>query len=261
MKIALISFEPVWEDADSSMKKCISLFQRLKKFNLEVCIFPESTLTGFSFSGLNEVSSLSESKYVKLMMEAAKDMGIVLVFGLFHKCDENSKIFNSALVLNRNGDLILRYDKLHLFSPGREDRFISRGSNLGTFAVADTSFGVSICYDLRFPELYSLMAAKCSILINIANWPSQRNDHWSTLLRARSIENQAYVVGVNRYGFDGDQNFFEGRSLVFDPWGELLKPDIVEDEVSVYDVDLTRVKQVRGYFPVIQDRRFKPVLK
>jgi predicted amidohydrolase len=260
MKMALISFDPIWDDFDKSIVKCIDTVNRLEKLGAEICIFPESTLTGFSFSNLSEVKSIQDSESTRFFMQVASRLQANIIFGLFHKCYESNKVFNSAIVINNQGIVVSRYDKLHLFSPGGEEEVVSRGNSLALSEVGSVLIGLSICFDLRFPEMYSSMSGSCPLIINIANWPSQRSAHWVTLLRARSIENQAYFVGVNRYGYDGDGNFYCGDSMVFDPWGEIVEPKVIDKEISLYDLDLRKVDEIKSNFSIAKSRRFRSSL-
>jgi predicted amidohydrolase len=105
--------------------------------------------------------------------------------------------------------------------------------------------------------MYTAMSPFCDVVLNLANWPSVRSNHWQTLLRARAIENQLFLIGVNRYGLDKEGTFFAGDSMIYDPWGDLVHPEFTRDHLSVYSLNLDLVSSVRNSFPVSRDRRFK----
>ena len=114
---------------------------------------------------------------------------------------------------------------------------------------------MSICYDLRFPELYQQLSKSNLILVNIANWPNTRITHWKTLLKARSIENQSFMIGVNRTGSDGNGLEYEESSLVFSPSGEEIYPLEISDEIKIFDLDLNIAMDSRKRFPFKNDRK------
>lgn len=117
------------------------------------------------------------------------------------------------------------------------------------------TIGLTICYDLRFPELYSALGKQCDLIINIANWPARRIDHWHALLKARTIENQIYIVGVNRISKDGKGLEYVKSSQVVNPNGELLNPDMSEDVVDIVDIDPEYVGQFKKILSTTQDRK------
>jgi predicted amidohydrolase len=117
------------------------------------------------------------------------------------------------------------------------------------------SIGLTICYDLRFPELYSSLGTQSELVVNIACWPSQRLDHWTTLLKARAIENQIFMVGVNRIGSDGNGQHYMKSSMIFNPNGIKLEPIHSEDELDVFDLDISTLTDFKSRFSTTQDRK------
>ena len=113
---------------------------------------------------------------------------------------------------------------------------------------------MTVCYDLRFPEIYSALATKTDIIVNIANWPEKRIEHWATLLRARAIENQIFIVGVNRIGSDPNNHNYVKSSVVINPNGEVLESIHTELELDIYEVDKAILTEFRSKFSTTQDR-------
>ena len=135
-----------------------------------------------------------------------------------------------------------------------------QGKNLVNLNLDETTVGLSICYDLRFPGLFRANQMNPKVLVNIANWPSQRDHHWDALLMARAIENQAFAVGVNRSGIDGEGETYSGKSKVYSPQGSQIAEAFHEGLVSTYNIELSAVDSLREKFNTICDDRFHYVL-
>ncbi|MCR4431012.1 MAG: carbon-nitrogen family hydrolase [Tepidanaerobacteraceae bacterium] len=164
-------------------------------------------------------------------------------------------VFNSSYVINRDGEIVARYDKVHRFRLMEEDRYLSPGKEAVTFELDGIPCGIIICYDLRFPEFVrklALLGAK--VLFIPAQWPRPREIHWKLLNIVRAIENQFFVVAVNRAGKDGKEEF-PGMSLVVDPWGEVLLEGSDRQEVLTATLDLSRIDHARRKITVFEDRR------
>jgi len=148
------------------------------------------------------------------------------------------------------------YAKIHPFSFAGEDEVLEAGGRLGTVSVGALRLGASICYDLRFPELYAAMAPACNAAIAIANWPARRIAHWRSLLVARAIENQFFMLGVNRTGIDGNQLAYEKSTMAVCPDGTLLEPLVAGEEMDIYDIDTEAAARYRAEFPTMRDKRY-----
>ena len=154
------------------------------------------------------------------------------------------------------GEVIVDYDKIHLFGLMGEDQFLQAGHQPSTFVLDGIQAASVICYDIRFPEwIRTLMSGGAKVLFVVAEWPTERVAQWEILLRARAVENQAFVVAVNRVG-KGDLDSFSGHSLVINPLGEVILqvPDNQEGVFSTC-LDWSEVEKVRGQIPVFADRK------
>ena len=147
-----------------------------------------------------------------------------------------------------------RYAKIHPFSYAGEDRHYRAGTEFLTVTVEDLRVSVFICYDLRFADEFWALAPATDLYAVVANWPEPRREHWRALLRARAIENQAYVVGVNRVG-EGDGIRYTGDSVILDPLGRPLAEASLTETVLVCEADAGEVKRVRDRYPFLADRR------
>jgi predicted amidohydrolase len=170
--------------------------------------------------------------------------------------EDQGSYFNSAILVYR-GKFIGHYRKIHLFKPMLEHKFLSIGGfpKEQVFSVEDIKIGLLICYDLRFPEVSRLLALKnAQILVYVAEFPNPRKNIWLDLLKARAIENQIYVVGVNRIGTDPKYSFF-GHSCIIDPLGEMIKVGTDKEEIISTEIDLGMIDRSREVINTYEDRK------
>lgn len=249
MKISLLQYNPVWEDKKSNQQKIARLIDDYNE-KTDLLIMPEMTLTGFTMNS-NEFGEKIPGDSFNYFSSIAKSRNIYVISGIIHTV--NYQHYNALLLLKKNGELLSEYRKIHPFTFATEDKFYSAGNKPEIALVDDWKLGLSICYDLRFPELYRLYGKeKVNLIVNIANWPITRIEHWRTLLKARAIENQCYVVGVNRVGKDKKVEY-NGFSGIFSPMGEELLS--VENKEGIFSVEISldEVKMVREKFPFLDD--------
>jgi predicted amidohydrolase len=253
MKIALVSLNQKWEDKSANLLRCEELTKKAKLLGAKLIIFPEMTLTGFSMNTSHSEEFADKSPSVKAFSKLAKDNQIAVVAGVVLKL--GAKPSNALVAFSDDGEEHARYFKIHPFSFAKEDEHFQSGSQLAKMTMPEFKFGFSICYDLRFPELYSAMAKDCDVLVNIANWPKRRVDHWRTLLKARAIENQVFVIGVNRVGMDANGLEYEHSSLIVNANGEFLQPLLSESEIDIYEINRQYLVDFRSSFSTRQDRQ------
>ncbi|MFT8322621.1 MAG: nitrilase-related carbon-nitrogen hydrolase, partial [Bacillus sp. (in: firmicutes)] len=153
------------------------------------------------------------------------------------------------------GELVHTYDKLHLFQLMDEHKYLQSGTEDGLFKLDHQTFAGLICYDIRFPEWIRTHTTKgAEALFVVAEWPLPRLAHWRSLLIARAIENQCYVIACNRSGTDPN-NVFAGHSMIIDPWGEVLAEASEKSEIVHGTIDMEKVKEVRKMIPIFADRK------
>lgn len=251
MKISLVQFSADWENKSSSMKKIDNLMKGNSRLG-KMVIFPEMTLTGFTMNASSMAESM-KGKSLNFFSKFAVEKKVHVFTGIIEK--SGNGFFNTLVHIDANGKLKTKYRKIHPFSFSKEDKFYSKGKKLNITEVDGWKIGLSICYDLRFPELYRLYAKeKVDLIINIANWPIARIEHWRTLLKARAIENQCYIAGVNRVGKDLKLNY-SGFSSVFDPMGKEIVSMKDEEKIITAEIDKDYVKEVRKKLPFLEDMR------
>lgn len=252
MKVALISLDQKWEDKPDNLARCDQLASKAAHHGAELVIFPEMTLTGFSMDTQKNAEQPDDSPTFNAFQNISTQNQIHIVFGLALK--HGDKAANTLMHVSPAGQLLARYTKIHPFTFAGEDQFFVRGNDLAVADIGQLIFGYTICYDLRFPEIYSALASQCNVIVNIANWPKRRVHHWRALLQARAIENQTYVIGVNRVGTDGNGLEYEKSSGVFNANGELLVPFLSEAEIDIFDIDYASLHQFKESFNTFRDR-------
>ena len=248
MKIALVQYSPAWEDKEINKKKILSLIQDIT--GVELFIFPEMTLTGFTMKS-EEMSETIQGESFRFFSSIAKDKSANIFAGIIER--RNIRIYNTLIHIRPDGNLLKLYRKVHPFSYSAENEHYDAGAKPAMTKIKKWKVGLTICYDLRFPELFRKYGKKRAYLIvNIANWPDTRIEHWRTLLKARAIENQCYVAGINRVGKDPKLNYV-GYSSVFDPMGKEIVAVENEEKVIIVELDKNYVNEVREKFPFLDD--------
>jgi len=253
MNIALISLNQIWESKTANLKQCNFYIQKASENKADLVIFPEMTLTGFSMNTALIAEKEDRSDTVKEFQKMANKYRISVIFGVVFSDQDRST--NNLVFIKKNGQLGSKYKKIHPFSYSGEGEVYKGGDQIVVQNFMDINIGLTICYDLRFPEIYTALGNTCDIVINIANWPKKRVDHWKTLLKSRAIENQLFCIGVNRTGLDGNDLEYEESSLVFNADGESLPPSYTHKLMNIFVVDLHWTKLFKGKFNTRQDRK------
>ncbi len=248
MKIALIQYNPEWENKEANKKKILSMIKDIE--GTDLLIFPEMTLTGFTMKS-REMSETIQGDSYRFFSSIASEKSSNIFAGVIER--RNNRNYNTLIHIKSDGHLVKLYRKVHPFSYSSENEHYYAGSKPAITKIRKWNVGLTICYDLRFPELFRKYGKKRThLIVNIANWPDTRIEHWRTLLKARAIENQCYVAGVNRVGKDPKLNYI-GFSSVFDPMGKEIVAVENDEKVIVVDIDKNYVNEVREKFPFLDD--------
>lgn len=249
MKIGIVQFDPVWESPKDSLNKLEEILSE-KSFDSDLLVFPEMTLTGFTMNSKNfaeEINGISTQYFISKSAELKTN----IFAGIIEK--DAHKIYNSLVHFDSMGLIHARYRKIHPFSYAKENEFYDRGKEIVITKIDDYKIGLSVCYDLRFPELYRLYGKeRCEIIINIANWPSPRIEHWLALSRSHAIANQCFMISVNRVGKD-PYNEYPGKSCVYNPMGKELFCANDSSGFSQVEIDLEEVKTAREKYKFLDD--------
>lgn len=260
MKVALGQLNMVWEDKEASFKKVKGMVKEAVSADSDIIIFPEMSLTGFSMS-LNKIGEdASASWSVKAMKNLAVQNNIAIGFGWAALPEHgNTKGSNMFTIIGKDGNIVTEYKKIHPFTFGGESDVYESGNAIVTAPFMGHIISLFICYDLRFPELFQIASKKADVIFVIADWPAVRSAHWTTLLRARAIETQSYVVGVNCYGFH-DNTQYSGDSMAADSIGNILGQISGREGVLVCDID-DRAWSLRNKFNTRKDRKIDLYVK
>ena len=243
----------VWEDKPASHNRVQQLLSTQQPPKDALVVLPEMFATGFSMK-VARVDEGSEKLSEQFLATTARQFGLYLTGGLVNRA-EDGRGLNQSLTLEPSGQEVARYTKMHPFSFAKEDQYYAKGSAPLVFAWQGLTVCPLICYDLRFPELFRAgMRLGAEVYTVIANWPARRESHWLKLLQARAIENQAYVIGVNRCGND-PWLAYSGRSVIVVFQGEIIA-DAGNGECLVSaELDPTALRRYREEFPALADWR------
>ncbi len=254
LKVSLVQIDQVWENKKANYSLYESCFQQIE--NSDLVILPEMFHTGFSMNVSELAEDWEDSDGLTFLKIWANKLGSAIYTSLIIK--EESNYFNRGVFVYPNGDVV-KYDKRKSFGLGGEDKFYTAGNEEVIVEWKDWKINLQICYDLRFPELVRNRieneSAAYDVILYVANWPQKRISHWLALLKARAIENQCYVVGVNRVGNDGNNLEYSGDSIVFDALGETKKS--VKDsgnQVISAILNCEDLNAIRSNLPFLKDR-------
>jgi len=216
-------------------------------------VLPEMFACGFSMA-TERVREAPDGPSARFLEEQARAHGLWICGSLPEAPDATSRPHNTLVLASPGGQVLHRYRKIHPFSFAREHEHYAAGDLHVTVDVEGLRCTLFVCYDLRFADEFWGRADATDAYIVVANWPERRRHHWSCLLQARAIENQAYVVGVNRVGH-GSGLDYSGDSRIIDPWGEVLAAGARGETMLLADLRPEAVADARDKFPVLKDRR------
>lgn len=252
LSFTLIQTDLKWEDKDANL---LMLEQKINSLQqAQVVILPEMFSTGFSMKPEVLAESMN-GRTVEWMKKTAAAKKIILTGSVI--IEEEGNFYNRLIWMLPNGQYGY-YNKRHLFAYGEEDQHYSSGTQRLIASVSGWKINLMVCYDLRFPvwarqQFDEEQDFEYDVLIYVANWPERRNMAWKTLLRARAIENQCYVIGVNRVGKDGNDIYHSGDSMVIDPLGAILYEKAHEEDLFTICLEREHLEQVRERFPFWRD--------
>lgn len=255
MKVAIYQMDILPGDPVGNRKKVAAWAKETTEAEkADVLVLPEMWTTAYTLTTLANCADENEET-LQFLQQLAKQYHVNIIGGSI-ATKEEEKIYNRALVINRAGECIYQYDKIHLVPMLKEHLFLEGGrTGVETFELDGVKMGLIICYDLRFPELArSLALDGAEVLFVLAEWPEARAAHWVALQQARAIENQLYVVSSNRVG-SYDDVLFAGRSMVINPWGTVISEGSQENEETlVTSIKQSEVTEARTNVPVFSSR-------
>ncbi|EQB89370.1 putative amidohydrolase [Clostridium punense] len=269
MKIALAQTDIMWEDKKANLDIAETFIKRAAEEKVKLILFPEMSLTGFTMNVEvhgeyyetssknmnNDKSHWNFNRTLDAIKQLSIKYSINIGIGYIEKELEESKGKNKYAVISALGEVISNYTKIHPFTFGTESKYYCGGDKISYFNIDDFKLSTFICYDLRFPEIFQIASREAELITVAANWPKARINHWVDLLKARAIENQCYIAGVNRVGH-GYGIEYNGNSLIIDPLGNVIGNCLEGVEgLIIAELDVDLVHNLRKDFPLKKDRR------
>jgi len=254
LKVTLIQSQLHWENIAENLRMFDEKINSIPE-RTEVIVLPEMFSTGFSMQSARLAETMDGSA-VQWMKKKAAEKNVIITGSLIIK--DGDRYVNRLIWMQPNG-VYGTYDKRHLFGYAGEHEHYLPGDKRLIAQVKGWKINLSVCYDLRFPVwarnaiVAETGAPAYDVLINVANWPERRNTPWKTLLQARAIENQAYVIGLNRVGNDGNNIYHSGDSSIIDPMGEIIYQKAHDEDVFTYTLERARLEEVRKTLPFLKD--------
>ncbi len=248
LKLAFLQTEIIWEDIDANLQALSKKLDGIAD-NVDAVILPELFTTGFTMRS-RELAESMDGKSISWMQTASKKLGCVVAGSLII---QDQGTYLNRFIWMEPGGMFATYDKRHLFSIGGEDEHYTPGQSNSTIEINSFRVRPLVCYDLRFP-VWSRNAGTYDLLLYVANWPAVRRDVWISLLKARAIENQSFVIGVNRVGRDGMGIDYSGDSLAYNAKGQVIASlPLGEEATQVVRLSLKELTDFRHKFPVWKD--------
>jgi predicted amidohydrolase len=251
IRLALIQMDIILRRIEENLRRVDRFLDEALRFNPEIISLPELFSTGYDLEYIKEKAEEIKEVTLNFIQNKARELNCYILAGSMPE-KENEKIYNTSFFINKKGEILFKYRKINLFPPFKEDRYFCKGKEISWGKIIKEGEGILIgsliCYDLRFPHLFKeLSQKKVDIIFLPSQFPNPRLNHWEILLKARAIENQIYIVGINRVGEDKDRSYF-GNSMVVDPWGEVLANAFYEEKILFSEVDLEKIKEVKERF-------------
>ena len=252
LTITTIQSNLLWEEKSANLNMLEKKISGMEE-KTEIVVLPEMFSTGFSMKP-EQLAETMDGETIQWMKRVSRENGIILTGSVI--IEENRNYFNRLIWMLPNGQYG-QYDKRHLFAYAEEDEHYNPGNKRLIASVKGWKINLQVCYDLRFPvwarQQIKEENPEYDVLIYVANWPERRSHAWKTLLCARAIENQCYVVGVNRVGNDGNNIYHSGNSLIIDPLGQVLYHMADDEDVFTITLQKEKLEEVREKFPFWKD--------
>jgi len=257
MKLALAQLDITYENKVKNKEITKQFIKYAVTESVDMILFPEMTLTGFSMntSFIGETNNETLEFFKEMSSKYNIYIGFGYVEGTLHAKNKYCVVspWPETQGVPQNVELV-NYTKIHPFSFGHENNFYESGNEIKLFNAFGFTITPFICYDLRFPEIFQIASKNATLITVAANWPIERREHWITLLRARAIENQCYIAGINRVGQGNGLNY-SGDSMIVDPLGNIIGSLYMEEGLVIADICEDEVTNIRGKFRLKNDRR------
>ncbi len=252
MKIALIQTDIAWQDPAANFERLAPRLEAAAAAGARLVVLPEVFAHGFSME-TDRVAEPLDGPTAGFLRDQAAHLGVWVCGSIPLRPAGAPRPFNTLVFAGPAGERV-EYAKIHPFTFAREHERYEAGDRFVHLSIDGVRITPFVCYDLRFADEFWVNAERTDLFVVVANWPERRRHHWTCLLQARAIENQAYVAGVNRVG-EGGGLVYTGDSRVVDPWGEVLAAAARQETMLLAEIDPRVVADARKTFPVLPDRR------
>lgn len=249
LKITIFQAYLFWENIDKNLNNISIRLKTGVREKTDLIVLPEMFNTGFTMRA-EELAEETNGKTMQWLAKTAKQYACVVCGSLIIK--ENNNFYNRLIWMQPDGEYQY-YDKHHLFTMGDEDKHYTAGNKPLIVSLKGWKIMLAICYDLRFPVWLRNQHNAYDLLLLVASWPDKRIAHWRTLIHARAIENQSYVIGVNRVGHDGNQVYHSGHSMCIDPHGNTIYYKPEDEDLYTFSINYQDLEKIRRQFPFLKD--------
>ena len=256
MLVAALQTTIIWESPQANFDRLVPKLEAAAAAGARLIVLPEMFACGFSMN-TSAIVEAPEGPSVTFLRDQAARLGLWICGSVPERTTQSSERPANTLIFAGPGGELYRYRKRHPFSFANEHEHYEAGYDTLTRTIEGVRVSAFICYDLRFATDFWALAERTDFYIVVANWPQKRREHWKTLLAARAIENQAWVLGLNRVG-EGGGLIYSGDSQIIDPWGEIVSAGSRDETMLLANIDPARVAEARSKFPVLSDRRPLP---
>jgi predicted amidohydrolase len=264
MKAAVVQLH-IEENLEDNISACLDLTRQAAAAGADIVVLPEALDYHGDKEGVAAIKSDIPGPVTDRFAALAGELGIWLLAGSIHEnIPGGDRTYNTSVLFDRQGNEVARYRKLHLYDvhiPGRveamESATIAPGDEIVTAEIEGHTAGLTICYDIRFPELYRALADRGAeiVFLPAAFTLFTGKDHWETLIRARAIENQCFMLASGQQGVDKQGRATFGRSMIVDPWGTVLATAQDGNGFAIADLDFNRLEKIRSELPSLANRR------
>ncbi len=252
--ISAIQMDVKHGDLKSNLEKAFKMIEKAANKGANFVVLPEMWPTGFDYETLQKLPASYVDEVLGLLGDLSARYSLYIISGSLCEPAEG-QFFNTSIIIDPSGKPMGQYRKVHLFKDMGEQDFFTPGTEIPTFDTKFAKIGIAICYDIRFPELFSALSTAGAQMIFVpAEFPRPRIEHWQTLLRARAIENQLFVIGCNRVGKAGTREYF-GHSTLIGPYGEIIDELEEDEDILTESIELDKIREIRENLPSFNERR------